>query len=65
MDLTPQGGVRESEWAPAFGVELGLDYALSRAAGMGLHYRSEVWLGSDAVDGAMSLSLSAEYRWGW
>jgi hypothetical protein len=64
-NVAPEGTSSVTEWAPALGVELGLDYAVSRELGLGLHYRAEAWLGAGAVDGAMSLSLAAEYRWGW
>jgi hypothetical protein len=54
-----------TEWAPAFGVELGLDYAFHRSFALGLHLRSEAWLGMPEVDGVFSLALAAEHRWGW
>lgn len=56
------GGETYSRSGGMIGTMLGVDYALSRSAAVGLEFGYDTLLPQGAVFGAI---LRAEYRWGW
>jgi hypothetical protein len=67
IQFAPPAGAEppQSEGRFTLGLELGIDYALSRSIGLGFRFRGDEWFGSERVSETATFLFGAEYRWGY